>query len=126
MELFKVVCLALSLANLSGLALGLFYKDGTDEPAVSLRVGRRTRAILLLAVSQILYLADMAAWSLQWSRSYPGAPLPFASGILGLALCAAGLLAAVSAQKPQRYIGLSVGVTLTFLWLVGLAVSVAV
>jgi archaellum biogenesis protein FlaJ (TadC family) len=126
-DLFNVVCLALSLANLSGLAVAVFYKSDPDEPkAASLQVRCGTGSALLLAVSQVLYLVFVMAWFFRWMRFYPGAPLPFACGVSGLALSIAGLLAALFAPKLQCYIGVAVGLTLSFLWLIGLAVSVAV
>src|SRR5258708_4409458 len=75
LSLFAILLLLISLGNLYGIGLGLWYRKSdslTSGETLPDKCG--TMAIVLLTCSQALYLVFFFAWLFQWVRFYPGNP----------------------------------------------------
>ena len=127
LSLFAILLLLISLGNLYGIGLALWYNDSdslTSSEALPDKWG--TITIVLLACSQVLYLIFFFAWLFQWVRFYPGNPVQTVSIACGFLLSTTALLAAFFGLGLKRLIGIIVAFTTALLWLISAIGSVAV
>jgi hypothetical protein len=120
-SLFVILLLFLSSSNLYGIGLALWYQSPdllTPSEANPDKRGWGTVAIMLLAFSQVLYLALVFAWLFQWMRFYPGNPVQTYSVYCGLSLSTAALLTAPLGFGLKRVIGIIVAFSTGLLWLI--------
>jgi hypothetical protein len=126
-SVFAILLLLLSSANLYGIGLALLSRRSDSLTWLKARpdkVGWGTMAIMLLACSQVLYLAFLFAWLFQWMRFYPGNPAQTFSIRSGLSLSTAALLMAPLGFGLKRVIGIIVAISTGLLWLVAALGSV--
>ena len=127
LSLFAILLLLISLGNLYGIGLGLWYrKSDSLTSGETLPDKWGTMAIVLLTFSQVLYLVFFFAWLFQWVRFYPGNPVQIASIACGFSLSAAALLTASFGLGLKRLMGIIIAFTTALLWLISAVGSVAV
>jgi hypothetical protein len=127
LSFFAILLLLISLGNLYGIGLALWYHNSDSRKSSEALPDKwGTIAIVLLACSQVLYLVFFFAWLFQWVRFYPGNPVQTASIYCGFSLSAAALLTASFGLGLKRLMGIIIAFTTALLWLISAVGSVAV
>jgi hypothetical protein len=126
LELPTVAALLISVANLWGIGVATWYHDSDSTAHItSWRHTLSVISLILVALSQILFVVFVLAWQLRWMRFYPGNPAETYSTWCGLLFSTAALLAASFGVGPRRWICGAVALTTAAMWLLSGAFSVA-
>jgi hypothetical protein len=127
LSFFAILLLLISLGNLHGIGLALWYHNSDSlKSSEALPDKWGTIAIVFLACSQLLYLVFFFAWLFQWVRFYPGNPVQTTCIYCGFSLSAAALLTASFGLGLKRLMGIIIAFTTALLWLISAVGSVAV
>jgi len=86
----------------------------------------KSLTLILACVSQLLYLALIAAGQLHWIRFYPGNPVQVWAIFVGLFLSISAFVASLFASGRQRAAGIVGAIITAFLWLMSAVASAAV
>jgi hypothetical protein len=126
LSLFGILLLLISLGNLYGIGLALWYHKPDSLTSAETQPDKwGTMAIVFLTCSQVLHLVFFFAWLFQWVRFYPGNPVQTASIACGFSLSAGALFTASFGLGLRRLMGIIIAFTAALLWLISAVGSAA-